>query len=149
MDLTKEEIIEKINQAEEKFLKKGLLKFQENIFPESKLDDFLVFLIKEQIPSYPTFLEDNKLDLEEGRHRSIEDIFRITRFYKNVSLLEVIESLMQFSEEGKLYKLWCRDIEKITFFTPGSRNYGNSQHSYSIDRSLGLSINNLKFLCNL
>lgn len=66
-------------------------------------------------------------DTDIEKHRSLGDIFIISRFYYPfLSLKELVSFLFKKTNENIFYCLFCENINKLTFFKAGSRGYGNN-----------------------
>lgn len=139
-------MIEELIEVEKKYIDSGLLKLPEGAPVDASLplEEFLLNLVKVWNRKFPTIdAKSEKFTEPEDKHRSIEDLFRITKFYKpEVTLQEVCKALFDLRECKKLHSLYCGNISKITFFPPGSRGYGNSLFSpfNSKDKSSGIPV---------
>jgi len=123
--MTNEVFEDKINIAERTFIDKGLLHFAEEVDNSKRLPAFLLDLVLIYCSLYDTLNSDNNIDTVRGKHRSVEDLFRITKYYyPEVTLLEVMTELTAHARANSLFALPCSNIKKFTFFPPKSRGYG-------------------------
>lgn len=125
---------EKLEQVEKLFIEQGLLRFSPlvEIEKELPLSEFLMKLINVWNRLNHTFKAKGRIfdefhaETEKDKHRSIEDIFRITKYYKHeVTLEEIVTTLFDLWQEKKLYSLYCGHIKRVTFF-PCKHLYGNN-----------------------
>lgn len=69
------------------------------------------------------YLEDDTIQCERGRRRSIGDIYLICKYYyKNITIIDVIESLIRLSDTKLIHSSRCNTINKYVF-TVGSDCY--------------------------
>jgi hypothetical protein len=143
--MNREEVLESLKDAEKRFIDSGLLHFKEDISLKDNLSTFIYVLIDDYFKHYYTLDKDNKSTCAPAKNRSIEDLYRTTKYYYDCTLEEVLVCVYLLIMEGKLNTMRCPDIEKIVFWT-GQRNYDSSYNSgYSrLDVSLGLFTDDLE-----
>lgn len=129
IDITKEKFLEVIDNKELEYLEKGLLYFGEaNIDNTVDIPTFLQELINNYVNHNYTYDINNNITDEKALHRSIEDIFRITKYYyPDITLKELLTELLKLQRDDKIRSLFCNDILKRTYFTKNtefSRDYG-------------------------
>ena len=112
------ELILLINDYETKLLEKGLLKLGLVRKPKFELDTFIQLLIDRWVNKYETFNMEGIITDGKKLHRSIDDIYRITKYYKpEVTLLDVIRVLVLKIQNKEVKTLFCKNIMKRTYFT--------------------------------
>lgn len=112
------ELILLIDDYETKLLEKGLLKLGLVRKPKFELDVFIQLLIDRWINKYETFNMEGVVTDGKRLHRSIDDIYRITKYYKpEVTLLDIIRVLVLKIQSKEVRTLFCKNIMKRTYFT--------------------------------
>lgn len=119
--MSKQELEQQLVNKEQVFIDSGLLHFQEKpelpINVEVPLEQFILDVILIYNVQLSTLDSIESSYIIQDRHRSIEDIFRITKYYfTEVTLLEVVVILFNLNITKKVRILGCGNINKITFY---------------------------------
>ena len=96
--------------------------------PDETFQEFMCNLICDYTYNYVTCIKDDptKIDTSLGCHRSIGDIYLLTKnYFSQITLFDVIDELFKKADKLEFYSLYCRHINKLTFFKPESRDYRN------------------------
>lgn len=96
--------------------------------PDDTFQEFIYSLIYNYTYNFVTCIKEipKQIDTPLKCHRSVGDIYLLTKnYFPQITLFDVIDELVKKANELVFYSLYCSNIEKITFFKPGSRGYGN------------------------